>query len=424
MTGDRALERAAREWIEAGPTQAPRSVVDDALRIVMTTGQERDFGRVWPRLRVTRPVRLVALATVLLGATVGGALLYAGTRSVPTPLPSPRPAVRIGPFSSSFASPTYGYAIAIGDDWTVTPATLHWSGPDNSGPVVDAFDVTGSDTTITAASEALADGQTLDDWLVPFAAFGTLPVGCRGGDPATWPAVAVGDATGRWQQMCNAAEVVVESGRRVYVFTWGNGTFDPSQHLSSKDFKELLRTVTFSPESVPPPDPAPALDARFTSPLHGYSIAYPAGWTVAPATTGWQPGTAPGYGDPANDDLHGETARLTISSQPLQPRESTEAWLTRYCQLYQPPGYDCEAAAATWRRTPMGPAMGWVDQDGVGGGFGGIVEDGRVFDAAVVVDGRAYAIALDGHVEQAMFDAMLASMTFDPALAVDPTPSP
>jgi hypothetical protein len=64
-----------------------------------------------------------------------------------------------------------------------------------------------------------------------------------------------------------------------------------------------------------------------------------------------------------------------------------------------------------------------VDQDGVGG-FGTIVEDGRVFDAAVVVDGRAYAVALDGHVEQAMFDALLASMTFDPASAVDPTPAP
>ena len=44
MTDDRSLERAARSWLEEGPTRAPDRPVDAALARIQTTRQERDPG--------------------------------------------------------------------------------------------------------------------------------------------------------------------------------------------------------------------------------------------------------------------------------------------------------------------------------------------------------------------------------------------
>ena len=43
MTDDRSLERAARSWIEVGPTRAPEPAVQAALLRIQTTSQERDL---------------------------------------------------------------------------------------------------------------------------------------------------------------------------------------------------------------------------------------------------------------------------------------------------------------------------------------------------------------------------------------------
>ena len=42
MTDDRSLERAARSWLEVGPTEAPERAVEAALLRIDTTPQERD----------------------------------------------------------------------------------------------------------------------------------------------------------------------------------------------------------------------------------------------------------------------------------------------------------------------------------------------------------------------------------------------
>jgi hypothetical protein len=67
MTDDRSLERAARSWIEAGPTRAPDHAVDAALRRIDSTAQERALRLPW-RLPTMNPLlRLagVAAAAVL-----------------------------------------------------------------------------------------------------------------------------------------------------------------------------------------------------------------------------------------------------------------------------------------------------------------------------------------------------------------------
>ena len=74
MTDDRSLERAARSWLEAGPTQAPDRVVEAALLRIETTTQERDLRipRRFPKM--TTPARVAAAAVI-------GVLLIAGGTS-------------------------------------------------------------------------------------------------------------------------------------------------------------------------------------------------------------------------------------------------------------------------------------------------------------------------------------------------------
>ena len=414
MTDERSLERAARSWIEVGPTAAPPHVVDAVLDLIAHTPQERDwFPWRFPRMPLSaRVVALVAIGALILA----GAFALLGPGGTSTPLPSPAPstnpssaavasasglalsasfpsqlygysvkypagwkahpgdqdmvdrhdqrlgqrlqrravphrrgrpvlgdvpdprdrpdtltsgsprtrAERIGrpgrrsrsagetgyitadgvaaaggtiapggrmfdavvvsgdraynfnmdgnvdrptfeaflatitldpasvgalpPLDKTFTSPWYGYSIKHAGAWTVRPATAHWQGVDNSPPATDEIVITGTDTTISVASQALG-AQTLNEFLVSFHASTTanVPPGCDGGDPATWASTPIGSETGRWYELCNAAEAIVAVGGRVYAFTWGNSTFEGDKHLNLVSWLKLLETVTFDP---------------------------------------------------------------------------------------------------------------------------------------------------------------------------------
>jgi len=77
MTDDRSLERAARSWLEAGPTQAPDRAVEAALLRIETTSQERDLRILWRLPKMTTPAR-VAAAAVIGALAVGGAFFVLG----------------------------------------------------------------------------------------------------------------------------------------------------------------------------------------------------------------------------------------------------------------------------------------------------------------------------------------------------------
>ncbi len=410
---DDLFDPRVAEWLEQDPTSAPGELLEDVLRAASMIDQ-RGPGTA----RHSRAARWAALpieiAAVLAVALVGGVLLVnrpaveiAGPSTPPGPTPQVNPSEAVvRPASSSplpsspppstplasaapdlaivptltkrFSSPTYGYSIGIRPDWATRPAKLPWSGPDNSPPVVDEIDFTGTDSGMTVASQALSAGQTLDDWLVPFAANGGgLSAFCQGGDPSSWPPVQVGDAIGRWQQMCNAAEVVVESGGRVYVFTWGSGSFDQSKHLSPDDFKAVLTTVRFEPSTVPPSPTAPPLPRSFTSPRMGYSIQLPDGWSITPATASWAPRTQVLYTDHTVDVFQSKTARLAITSQPLTAGQTADDWMLLYCQLYQPGWVNCPTILPTWPAVTVGDATGRIDMDGIAA-TDTIVDGGRV----------------------------------------------
>ena len=117
MTDDRSLERAARSWIEVGPTLALEEAVGAALLRIQTTPQERDW-LPWRLPRMTTPLRLALLVGAAVLALAGIGLLAGGGPGI-VPLPSPSP--------TTTPSPTPGAALRVAmperlwGDWQAEP---------------------------------------------------------------------------------------------------------------------------------------------------------------------------------------------------------------------------------------------------------------------------------------------------------------
>jgi hypothetical protein len=96
MTDDRSLERAARSWLEEGPTRAPDRPVEAALAHIQTTPQERDLRIPWRLPTMNDTTRLAVIAATVLVVAIGG--LYVGGQVIPgpgvpaTPIPTASPA--------------------------------------------------------------------------------------------------------------------------------------------------------------------------------------------------------------------------------------------------------------------------------------------------------------------------------------------
>ena len=79
------------------------------------------------------------------------------------------------------------------------------------------------------------------------------------------------------------------------------------------------RTPGDRPTAAPRPSPAPGF-STFSSPLHGITIDYPAGWKVRPATEPWNHGTV--TFDASNVDVIfdpslGDDVYFALASEPL-----------------------------------------------------------------------------------------------------------
>jgi hypothetical protein len=95
MTDDRSHERAARSWIETGPTQAPDRAVEAALLRIERTPQERDLRIPWRLPTMTTPARVTA-AAVIGALAIGGAMFTLGSPGLPATVvgrPPPNPTV-------------------------------------------------------------------------------------------------------------------------------------------------------------------------------------------------------------------------------------------------------------------------------------------------------------------------------------------
>jgi hypothetical protein len=158
--------------------------------------------------------------------------------------------------------------------------------------------------------------------------------------------------------------------------------------------------------AVPSSVVIPALSMTFTSPTMGYSVRYPAGWTVTLATDSWPLGKTSFWDTPDGDRLEGYAAGFRGTSQALAPGQSPSQWIAEYIGT----SYTC----GTEEQVPVGDQMGTIDlNDCPGAGRLG----GRVFDIAVVAGGRGYNFTMEGRVDRAFFLAMLATVTFSPQTA-------
>jgi hypothetical protein len=143
MTDDRSLERAARSWLENGPTQAPDRAVEAALLQIQTTSQERDWHVPWRLPTMNTPAR-VATAAVIGVLAVGGALFMLGRpgqTGVGGPGPSPTPTASPSPtVSSSIAASTPSAAAAAFPDISDQLAPgVYFKGPGASTPARFTF---------------------------------------------------------------------------------------------------------------------------------------------------------------------------------------------------------------------------------------------------------------------------------------------
>jgi len=272
MTDDRSFERAARSWLEIGPTEAPERAIEAAFLEIDTTPQERDWHVPWRSPRVDPFARALIGVAAVAALLIGGIVLLPATSGpiggVQTPSPSaspvasPSPSPRF-PLTGTFTSPIMGYSIRIADGWSVESATVRWDTyTDNDPPGADAITMNGTDSSLVMASQPIPAGTTFLQWLDRFHqnTIPGVPAGCDGGDPSKWKPVQIGPETGVLQQLCNATIAFVEVGGRVYRFAWGNDTFNTDQHITEAEFKALLKTVTFDPTRAtdPPASASPA----------------------------------------------------------------------------------------------------------------------------------------------------------------------
>ena len=176
--------------------------------------------------------------------------------------------------------------------------------------------------------------------------------------------------------------------------------------------------ATPTPTAVPTATPSAStgtLRQTFTSPRYGYAIRYPAGWVTTPATTSWRRGAETLWGDAALDAIGSSEARLSVASQALGSGQTADAWLVAYCGASGTTGDSCGPSIA------IGDKTGFLDEAGAPASGGTVTAGGVIYDAAVVADGHGYEFTLDGHVDRAMFDAFLATVTFPVIPALDRT---
>jgi hypothetical protein len=154
----------------------------------------------------------------------------------------------------------------------------------------------------------------------------------------------------------------------------------------------------------------PPLSQTFNSPLMGYTVDYPNGWTTTPATDLWVP-SAPNYwDDPVGDRLESAVAGFRGTSQLLAKGASAERWVHDYMAV-EPTGCG---------KREQVPVDGQMATIGLNGCAGQGRLGGKVFDLVVVSGNRGYNFTMEGNVDRDLLLAMLATVKLDPSSAKTP----
>jgi hypothetical protein len=142
----------------------------------------------------------------------------------------------------------------------------------------------------------------------------------------------------------------------------------------------------------------------------GYTVRYPASWTVTTAREPWLAGASEFWDDPNGDRIESADAGFRGGSQKLAAGQTAEAWLEAYLGTGPP------VSCGTVEHIPLAGAQATIDMNGCQG-MGRL--GGRLYDVALVTGGRGYNLTMEGAVDHALLLAMLATVEFDPWAAID-----
>lgn len=166
MTDDRSFERAARSWLEVGPTRAPERALEAAFDQIASTPQERDWHVPWRLPKMTTPLR-VASAAVIGVLAIGGAIYLVNPLGSSSGIGGPGPT----PSPSSMPSPTPA-PLALPEG--VLSAGSYFFTP---------FAAAGSDACFAPPQEACIDSTNDDSVRVTL----TVPDGWSANPAGVWP---------------------------------------------------------------------------------------------------------------------------------------------------------------------------------------------------------------------------------------------
>jgi hypothetical protein len=283
MTDDRSLERAARSWLDEGPTRAPDRALEAALLRIQTTDQERDWHVPWRTRSMTQTNRVLAGVLAVAIILVGGALILrpGGNTGIGGPGPSasaaPSPSVRpsatpaapptpstvpsasptaVPAVTQSFTSTRDGYKVKYPAGWTVAPATTSWLPGTDPGsppnPTLDVFTDPGDPSrSFVVVSQPLAKGVTSNMWLTTYeASVPTMPAACW--PPPTQMERITISGNQAWVHgglsPCGFTEAIAFAGGRIYELT---AYFPPGATPTDRRlFNAILATVTFDPSAA------------------------------------------------------------------------------------------------------------------------------------------------------------------------------
>ena len=186
-----------------------------------------------------------------------------------------------------------------------------------------------------------------------------------------------------------------------------------------------------TPRQLSSPMPEPPLGGTFTSSLYDYIVHYPSAWRTTPATRPWtktinSSHDHPYWGDAALDTLQGSDIRLVVWAQPipqaqgLTQDQATGLWVRNL-------GIGNGMCVADSQLPPsftVGAGQGYTIVNGCGfPPSAGRVENGVLYEVAVVLNGVGWDFTFDGRVDAPYVMRVLNAVVLLRGADVTPPPS-
>jgi hypothetical protein len=428
------FDRAARAWLDDGPTRMSDRALASALEEIHTTRQRRAL---WPAWRATPVSAFARVATAAaLVATVGLVAINVVPRPPDgpnvggaTPSPTLTQAVDFPDLTKTFVSSRNGFSVKHPDRAVLTPANDldGWDPGDVQSDLgVDVIE-TGLSAVFKGASIEAPEWEGSIDGFVD----DITPGGC-GATRSQQTEITIDGRSGWIAECPNEIDALVVAGGRLYLFTLLHQRSD-----GRAVFEAFAATIDLTPETAADPNDVPSwisvmqgMTKTFVSPTYGYSFKYYRG--VTPATEVWDPDNQ------ALDDISrgrqfdanetGAGAYFQGASTPIPDGFSIDEWVDEYVTPLSAAG-GCTV-----------PPRGEVTIDGQMGRIAvcpgvpdtdprEVIDNGTPGEiyATVVADGRLYLFSLGGprgEGARMLFDAWLATIDLRPEDAVVPSHTP